>query len=902
MNLAPTTKIIPYDAYRDNFPLFSEMCLKIRLKTGLLAPFSLNRAQQYIHDKVCAQRIAHGKVRAIVLKGRQQGCSTYIEGRLFHQTISQSGMRTFILTHDTEATKNLFEMASRFYENTPDKFKPALGESSAKGLGFPNLDSDYRIGTAGNKAVGRSQTVQLFHGCLGVDTLVVMSDGHLKRIGDIEIGENCVTHTGKIAPVTFKSRQTKPVNRVIMRGLTHFPFTATDEHRFWTMVGWKRLDELRVGDKVGYPVREIVLRHHTISHRINVKPRHQGGGTIPLLEIELPLDYEFGRIVGLYLAEGSIKKNRGCAPSAVTFAVHEREVARTVDWLLKVKDIITSVGIERRINTKTCVVVVYGRCLAEMIEKLCGRKDNKRVDNIVFEAGEGFARGVLHGYLSGDGHSQPVRDRRIRATSIRPRITVAMRDIAASLGYGWATIEHKAAAIRHGRNEQEAFIFALCGMGVDKLAPEMGFKSPERKRTSNKYGEVIVSGGYAWIPIKSIESIGEQEVCDLEIGDNDHSYCILNGATHNSEVAFWPNASEHALGILQAIADEPGTEVWLESTANGRGNYFHEMWKKAEMGESDFIPIFIPWHWQDEYVGAWDKSWSMDDAEKEYYKSGISHKHLAWRRKKIAEMDSGGRRGIDAFKQEYPATSEEAFDVAQGKAFEKLTRQRHLLRNFVPPQHFTKIMVIDWGTAKPFAVGWFCVCDEDMTLKAKEHWPERFIPKDSIIMYREWYGWNGRPDEGCRMESFEVARKIIDIEKEAQETIDYRIGDSAMWNQVDGPSVEERMYEATGGKLMMVRSRKDRIQNYQEMRARINGTDGIPQFYATEQCRHFWRTVPELMLDEHHPEKGHDTKADDHIADTCLYICADRPVGLSERDRHDEKIRQWEDGDEMNDD
>jgi len=61
------------------------------------------------------------------------------------------------------------------------------------------------------------------------------------------------------------------------------------------------------------------------------------------------------------------------------------------------------------------------------------------------------------------------------------------------------------------------------------------------------------------------------------------------------------NAHEHTKGILQAVPDATGTEIILESTANGVGNYFHQMWQKAEGGMSDFIAIFVPWFWQDEY-------------------------------------------------------------------------------------------------------------------------------------------------------------------------------------------------------------------------------------------------------------------------------------------------------------
>ncbi len=151
------------DTIRD-FKKFAPRFLRIRTKSGQPSYFNLNRAQLYLHDRLEKQKEATGKVRAVILKGRQQGCSSYIQGRFFHQVITSRGKKAFILTHDKEATNNLFAMAKRFYENLEPGLVPPPDTSNAKELYFKEFDSGYAIGTAGNKAVGRSQTIQLFHG------------------------------------------------------------------------------------------------------------------------------------------------------------------------------------------------------------------------------------------------------------------------------------------------------------------------------------------------------------------------------------------------------------------------------------------------------------------------------------------------------------------------------------------------------------------------------------------------------------------------------------------------------------------------------------------------------------------------------------------------------------------
>lgn len=280
---------------KNDFAFYARNCLYIRTKEAGIKPFQLNQAQQHIHEQIEKQRKATGKVRVIILKGRQQGASTYTEGRFVWRTTHTKGIRAFILTHDAESTNALFEMTQRYYDLLPDFVKPEVSKSNAKELHFTNLDSGYKIGTAGNKGVGRGTTLQLFHG---------------------------------------------------------------------------------------------------------------------------------------------------------------------------------------------------------------------------------------------------------------------------------------------------------------------------------------------------------------------------------SEVAFWPHAAEHTKGILQAVPDADETEVILESTANGVGNYFHQQWKEAEKGRSEFVPIFVPWYWQSEYSKGVEIDGLTDDECKLQAEYDLSNSQLAWRRMKIAELSANGGSGEQAFKQEYPMNAAEAFQMS----------------------------------------------------------------------------------------------------------------------------------------------------------------------------------------------------------------------------------------------
>ena len=149
---------------RDEFVPYARACLKIKTKAGTLAPLQLNRSQRYLHDRLEAQRKAKGRVRALVLKGRQVGISTYIAGRFYWRVTHARGYRAFILAHLDDASSNLFSLAKRFHDNCPPMFRPETGAANAKELMFPGLDAGYKVGTAGSQEVGRSDTIQMFHG------------------------------------------------------------------------------------------------------------------------------------------------------------------------------------------------------------------------------------------------------------------------------------------------------------------------------------------------------------------------------------------------------------------------------------------------------------------------------------------------------------------------------------------------------------------------------------------------------------------------------------------------------------------------------------------------------------------------------------------------------------------
>lgn len=105
-----------------------------------------------------------GWVRLVMVKGRQQGGSTWVQGRFYHKVRSVPGTEALIVAHEGRATANLFKMVENYHYNVQPLLRPKIGKQNVNLFTFPDISSGYKALTAGNDDAGRSATAQLIHG------------------------------------------------------------------------------------------------------------------------------------------------------------------------------------------------------------------------------------------------------------------------------------------------------------------------------------------------------------------------------------------------------------------------------------------------------------------------------------------------------------------------------------------------------------------------------------------------------------------------------------------------------------------------------------------------------------------------------------------------------------------
>lgn len=233
------------------------------------------------------------------------------------------------------------------------------------------------------------------------------------------------------------------------------------------------------------------------------------------------------------------------------------------------------------------------------------------------------------------------------------------------------------------------------------------------------------------------------------------------------------------------------------------------------------------------------------------------------------------------------------WDVVLGGFFDDVwDRGAHVLPRFKPPKHWPRMCGLDWGTARPFSVGWFAVADGEPVPGVS-----RRIPRGAVVKYDEWYGCvRGEINTGLRLTSSQVAAGILDREQARGEgnLVFDRIADSSIFDEDDGPSIGERF---AGEGVVWRKSDKRRIPGWENMRNMLRGVaekreDGvtvyIPMFYVTDNCVHFIDILPTMQRDENNWDDM-DSEGPDHPVDMTRYVLMSRPqTGRTKRESMEE--------------
>ncbi|MBE7049201.1 MAG: Terminase-like family protein [Ruminococcaceae bacterium] len=185
----------------------------------------------------------------------------------------------------------------------------------------------------------------------------------------------------------------------------------------------------------------------------------------------------------------------------------------------------------------------------------------------------------------------------------------------------------------------------------------------------------------------------------------------------------------------------------------------------------------------------------------------------------------------------------------------------HVIAPFEIPKTWKIYRGFDFGYSKPYATEWIAT-DHD----------------GRVYVIAELYGCTDTPDTGVKDTPMEIARKIRQIE-ESHPNLKGRkiigIADPAIAKAETGQSISDMM--AKEGVFFDFGDHQ-RLPGKMQFHYRFAfDENGIPMMYVFSNCRHFIRTIPNLIYDDSNVEDIN-TKSEDHIYDCVRYVLMANPI------------------------
>lgn len=304
----------------------------------------------------------------------------------------------------------------------------------------------------------------------------------------------------------------------------------------------------------------------------------------------------------------------------------------------------------------------------------------------------------------------------------------------------------------------------------------------------------------------------------------------------------------------------PGTRCYIRSTANPGGVGHGWVKERFITAGKPMVPVWEDIHWRDPSGKEYREKRSRIFVPSSVFDNPALLENDPDYITRLASMPEAERNAL--LYGDWDSFSGQVFTEWRNDSEHYQDRTNtHVIDPFKVPDEWAIWCGLDWGYSKPFSVGWYAVDHERR-----------------LYRIREFYGCTGQPNVGVKMEPGEVARQIKRIEAEDPNLRGRRInrvGDPAIWGSDGTESIgalmeRERVYFEKGDHA--------RIDGKMQLHHRLAfDENGWPMLYVFSTCKHFIRTVPNLVYDEKDVEDI-DTDGEDHIYDELRYVCMKNPI------------------------
>lgn len=438
--------------------------------------------------------------------------------------------------------------------------------------------------------------VHYIEGCF-LDGVLVETIKGRRNIREIQKGDVVRTHLGDWKSVNFVQKRSYSGNfyKIKYQGNPSEYLEATEEHPFlivrrkkrnernkrWKKE-WVKSSELNKGDYFCVP---IVRKTQDIDNRdfeIKVwKGKKRGFEIEP---IKVPISKDFMKLVGYYLAEGSIS---GGYYLNFSFSEEERDLIDDVKTLVKSVFGETRIREMKHIKNHGVSVVISSVKLCRIFESF-GRKNNlKNIPTWMMYLGIDKQKELIRCWYLGDGnyyhkrHSSGFKEV-VRMNTTSEELVYQARDILARLGVP-AFINRRD---RSKDNRKIVFTLGVTGIWMLKIYDILkinkdNYFDENIKQRASMFG---IDGEYIYFPIKEIEVSNKHGQIVYNFGvDTDESYVAGGVAVHNCSAPSFSSASLHSAVV--EIFVKKGAKVQYSTVQNWFKNVYNLVTKRAWVEE-----------------------------------------------------------------------------------------------------------------------------------------------------------------------------------------------------------------------------------------------------------------------------------------------------------------------------
>ncbi len=210
----------------------------------------------------------------------------------------------------------------------------------------------------------------------------------------------------------------------------------------------------------------------------------------------------------------------------------------------------------------------------------------------------------------------------------------------------------------------------------------------------------------------------------------------------------------------------------------------------------------------------------------------------------------------------------------------------HILESFSIPHSWRLTRSFDWGSSKPWAVTYgFEANGEQPDIEGLP-----YIPKGSMIIPSEIYGWNGNANEGDRAVSSTIAERVISLDDNLFTEYGARCtpgpADTSIYEVRDGSSIGSNLASHGCRWTRAYKGPGSRISGWSLIRQMLSaakrGDLEKPHLYFFDRAEHHIRTLPLMQRDKTKPEDI-DTDLEDHAMDSLRYLLTRKMTRLKRK-------------------